>query len=342
AIGDMIKRVNEYAWQLNPLIKQVTIGYGDSQKEMLLANVKGRFVHRNSGRKRFFVKIVVKRNSDIETAMATLGDTQTSFLWTEKLLMEKVDKAVENAINLLDAKDAPSGPMNVILSGTAGGTMVHEACGHGLEADHIEKGLSVYKDKLGQMVASPKITVIDDATIPNKYGSYEVDDEGEVGRKNILIRNGILEQYMFDIRTAQKMGKKSTGNGRRESYRFSPQVRMSNTYIAPGNDEPQAILADTKKGLFVKTMGGGQVNTNNGDFVFEVSEGYLIENGALTYPVKNATLIGNGPKTLGSVFALGSDLGFAIGTCGKGGQSVPVGDAQPTLGLSEVVVGGTQ
>ncbi|MBQ2764754.1 MAG: TldD/PmbA family protein, partial [Firmicutes bacterium] len=157
---------------------------------------------------------------------------------------------------------------------------------------------------------------------------------------NVLIENGVLKDYMYDIRSARRVGTSSTGNGRRENYCYAPQVRMTNTFIAPGNDDPKAIIADVKKGFFVKKMGGGQVNTISGDFVFEVSEGWLIENGELTVPVKNASLIGNGPKTLSSVYAVGNDLGFAIGTCGKGGQSAPVSDAQPTLGISELVVGG--
>lgn len=218
--------------------------------------------------------------------------------------------------------------------------MVHEACGHGLEGDSVSRGLSVYKDKKGQQVASEKVTVIDDATLPDYYGSHVYDDEGNPGQRNVLIENGVLKDYMYDIRSARRVGTKSTGNGRRESYRYAPQVRMTNTFIAPGKDAPEEIIADMKNGFFVRKMGGGQVNTISGDFVFEVSEGWLIENGELTVPVKNASLIGNGPKTLSSVYAVGNDLGFAIGTCGKGGQSAPVSDAQPTLGVSELVIGG--
>jgi len=240
----------------------------------------------------------------------------------------------------LSAKEAPSGTMPVIMSSEAGGTMVHEACGHGLEGDSVSKGLSVYKDKKGQKVASDNVTVIDDATLPHYYGSHIYDDEGNKGQRNVLIENGVLKDYMYDIRSARRVGTSSTGNGRRENYCYAPQVRMTNTFIAAGKDDPKAIIADVKKGFFVKKMGGGQVNTISGDFVFEVSEGWLIENGELTVPVKNASLIGNGPKTLSSVYAVGNDLGFAIGTCGKGGQSAPVSDAQPTLGISELVVGG--
>ncbi len=341
ALGQTMRQVNEYGRSLAPEIKQVVLSCSLGRKNTLIGNSQGRFVMNSHRRQRFFVKVIGEKDGQLQTAIATLGDTCTTTPWDAPTLEAKVAEAANRVLLLLGAKPAPSGPMTVILSSTAGGTMVHEACGHGLEGDHIAKGLSVYGGKLGKTVASPKITVIDDATLAGKYGSYTLDDEGEPGRKNVLIEGGVLRQYMYDIRSARLAGCESTGNGRRESYRCVPQVRMSNTYIAPGQDQPEAILADTHRGLFVKKMGGGQVNTANGDFVFEVSEGYIIENGKLTYPVKNATLIGNGPKVLNSVFAVGSDLGFAIGTCGKGGQSVPVGDAQPTLGLTDVIVGGT-
>ena len=341
-IGNLMQKVNAFAWDQSPLIEQVTLGYGDVRKELMIANTEGVFATDCRNRKRFFVRLIAKKGNIVQTALSTLGDIHPVFQWDEKMLCEKTEETVCRVLRLLDARPAPSGPMTVVMSSEAGGTMVHEACGHGLEADHVEKGLSVYKNRLGQQVASHKISVVDDATLEGHYGSFAFDDEGADGRKNILIQDGVLTSYMYDYRTAKKYGKTTTGNGRRESYRYTPQVRMSNTYILPGKDRPGDILSDTKQGLFVKKMGGGQVNTTNVDFVFEVSEGYLIENGELTYPVRNATLTGNGPKTLSSVFAVGDDLGFAIGTCGKGGQSVPVGDAQPTLGLSDVIVGGTE
>ena len=273
-IGEIIRFVNNEAWQISDKIQQISIAYGDNRKDVLMASTAGTLVRQQGMRKRFFVQIIAAEKGD------------------------------------------------------------------GLEGDSVSKGLSVYKDQKGKLVASEKITVIDDATLPHHYGSFAFDDEGQKGRRNVLIENGILKDYMYDIRSARRVGTASTGNGRRESYCYAPQVRMSNTFIAPGQDDPASVIADIKKGFFVKKMGGGQVNTISGDFVFEVSEGYLIENGELTDAVKNASLIGNGPKTLSSVFAVGNDLGFAIGTCGKGGQSVPVGDAQPTIGISELVVGG--
>lgn len=340
-VGETLMALNEFARSQSPLVRQVTLGYGEGKKQRLIANSRGVYTEDSGMRKRFFIKVVGEKDGELQTAISTLGDTDFLYQWDNALLQKKTEEAVARVLRLLSAKEAPCGEMTVILSSEAGGTMVHEACGHGLEADHIEQGLSVYKDKIGKKVAAENITVIDDATLKNKYGSFAVDDEGVEGQRNVLIEDGVLKSYLFDIRTAEKMAKTSTGSGRRESYHYTPQVRMSNTYLASGKDEPEGILADTKKGLFVKKMGGGQVNTTNGDFVFEVSEGYLIENGKLSYPIKNATLIGNGPKVLSSIFAVGNDLGFAIGTCGKGGQSVSVGDAQPTLGLKEVIVGGT-
>lgn len=218
--------------------------------------------------------------------------------------------------------------------------MVHEACGHGLEADLVQKGLSVYQNKLGQKVAADGVSVIDDGTLPSRNGSYHFDDEGCPAQRTVLIENGILKAYMNDRMTAMRQGTSPTGNGRRESYQYRPVPRMSNTYIAPGQDDPEDIIRDTQRGLLVKRMGGGQVNTTNGDFVFDVQEGYLIENGKISSPVRGATLTGNGPQVLMDIDRVGNDLGFGLGMCGKDGQSVPVGDAQPTIRIKSLTVGG--
>jgi TldD protein len=231
--------------------------------------------------------------------------------------------------------------MPVVMSSEAGGTMVHEACGHGLEADLVQKGLSVYKNKLGQKVAADCVSVIDDATLADKYGSYYFDDEGSRGQRTVLIENGILKTYLYDWLSARKDGVASSGNGRRESYQHKPVVRMSNTLIAPGQDDPEEIISSTPHGLLVKKMGGGQVNTTNGDFVFDVQEGYLIQDGRIKHPVRGATLIGNGPWVLSNIDRVGHDLGFSLGVCGKDGQGVPVADAQPTIRIKELTVGGT-
>ncbi|HIP86457.1 MAG TPA: TldD/PmbA family protein, partial [Aquifex sp.] len=251
--------------------------------------------------------------------------------------------ATQRALLLTKAKPAPAGEFTVVMDSKAGGTMIHEAVGHGLEADLVQKGVSVYeKSKLGKKVASPLVTVIDDATIPHHNGSFFVDDEGVPAQRKVLIENGILVGYMYDRLSAFKDGVESTGNGRRESYKHIPLVRMTNTFIAPGKDNPEDIIADTKRGIYIVKMGGGEVNTTTGDFVFEVSQAYLIENGKITYPIKGAVLIGNGPKALQNIDAVGRDLGWAIGTCGKNGQGVPVTDGQPTIRIKNLTLGGTQ
>jgi TldD protein len=230
--------------------------------------------------------------------------------------------------------------MPVVLSSEAGGTMIHEAVGHGLEADLASKKLSVYSGRLGEKVASELITVLDDSTIPNKRGSFIFDDEGTPSQKTLLVDKGVLVNYMYDNLSAMREGKESTGNGRRESYRQKPIPRMTNTLIAPGKSDPEEIVSSVDKGLLVKKMGGGQVNTVNGQFVFEVSEGYLIEGGEVKKPVRGAILTGSGPQVLMEIDMVGSDLGYAIGTCGKDGQGVPVSDAQPTLRIPNITVGG--
>ncbi|HEX2967092.1 MAG TPA: TldD/PmbA family protein [Syntrophorhabdaceae bacterium] len=232
------------------------------------------------------------------------------------------------------------GMKTVVLASEAGGTMIHEAIGHGLEADLALEGLSCYKGMLGKKIASDLICVADDATLPHRRGTYAFDDEGVPGEKTTLVQNGILQSYLFDRFHALKYGEKSTGNGRRESFRYKPIPRMSNTMILPGKDDPAEILASVDDGVFVLKMGGGQVDTVKGDFVFEISEGYMIEKGSVGPMIKNATMMGNGLKVLQQIDMVGSDLGFGIGTCGKDGQGVPIADAQPTLRMHEIIVGG--
>jgi TldD protein len=242
---------------------------------------------------------------------------------------------------MLEADKAPTGVMPVVISSEAGGTMIHEAVGHGLEADLVQKGLSKFAGRLGQRVGSPMVTVVDDATIPHKRGSFAIDDEGTPASRTMLIEDGILRGFLHDLMSSKKDGSTPTGNGRRESFRHRPIPRMTNTMIVPGTSDPHDIIAGTKRGLFVRKMGGGQVNTVNGDFMFEVSEGYLIRDGKVGPAVRGAALVGNGPDVILKIDMVGTDHGFAIGTCGKDGQGVPVSDAQPTLRIRELTVGGT-
>ncbi len=332
---------NEAARGLGPDIKQVTVGVADIERKVLIANSDGDWVEDETARVRFAVNVVAARDGVIQTGYEALGAVKGWELLEEQSGAELARKAAARALLMLDAKPCPAGRMTVVMSSEAGGTMVHEACGHGLEADLVQKGLSVYRGKLGQRVASECVSVIDDATLPGNYGSFSFDDEGVKGARKVLIDRGILVGYMYDRLTARKENRQSTGNGRRESYQHKPIPRMTNTFIAPGRDDPESIIRNTARGLFVRKMGGGQVNTTNGDFVFEVQEGYIIENGEIKHPVRGATLIGNGPEVLNNIDMVGSDLGFAIGQCGKDGQGVPVSDAQPTIRIRELTVGGT-
>ncbi|HEX2658131.1 MAG TPA: metallopeptidase TldD-related protein, partial [Polyangia bacterium] len=253
-------------------------------------------------------------------------------------------EAARLAIGMLHAVEAPAGPMEVVLGAGESGILLHEAVGHGLEADFNRKKTSNYTDQLGQAVASPLCTVIDDGTVGHARGSINVDDEGNPGRRNVLIENGILVGYMQDRLSAQHFGIAPSGNGRRQSFRHEPLPRMTNTFLAAGQDDPEDIIRSVKRGVYAKHFSGGQVNISNGDFVFSLTESYLIEDGKVTAPLKGVNLIGNGPDVLRKVTMLGNDFRLSDGTwtCGKDGQSVPVGIGTPTLKISEITVGGTR
>ncbi|MDD2496669.1 MAG: TldD/PmbA family protein [Desulfitobacteriaceae bacterium] len=338
---EQVKRANSAARRVNEQVKQVSVGYGDVIQDVIIANSDGTFVEDRRIRTRFVVNAVASQNGIFQTGFESLGGAQGFEIFRKNSVEDLGENAAKRALMLLDADPAPAGKMAVVMAGEAGGTMVHEACGHGLEADLVQKKLSVYAGKKGKQVADSMITVIDDATIKGKYGTFRFDDEGQAGKRKVLIDSGILKEYMYDSFTGKKEKKESTGNGRRESFRDKPIPRMTNTYIASGKDDPEKIIQETKQGLLVKKMGGGQVNTTNGDFVFDVAEGYIIKDGVVLKPVRGATITGNGPTTLNMVDRVGSDLGFAIGTCGKDGQGVPVSDAQPTIRIKELIVGGT-
>ena len=339
---ELLLRANEEARSHGDRIKQVTVVLRDSIQEVTIVNTNGDIVEDVRPRVVFYTLVVASDGRVLQTGYEPVGHLGDYSLF-EKYPPEKIAKlAAERALKMLKAKPAPAGKFTVVISSKAGGTMIHEAVGHGLEADLANQGLSVYSGKIGQKVASELITVIDDGTMPEKYGSSGYDDEGVPTQKNILIENGILRGFMCDLTEAMKSGEFSTGNGRRQSYMHVPIPRMTNTYIAPGDTDPEEIIRDTKNGILVVKMGGGQVNTVNGDFIFEVSEGYLIENGEVTEPIRGVSLIGNGPKVLQQIDAVGNDLGFAIGTCGKDGQGVPVSDGLPTIRIPEITVGGTK
>jgi TldD protein len=250
--------------------------------------------------------------------------------------------AARRAVTLLDAVPAPTGKIPVVLRRGAGGVLFHEACGHGLEADHILKDASVFKGRVGEQVASPGVTLVDDGTYGREWGTLRIDDEGAPTQRNVLIEDGVLTDYMYDFLRSRKEGRARSGNGRRESYQHLPMVRMTNTYVLAGNDDPADIVSSTEHGVFVKALGGGQVNPATGDFVFGMTEAYLIENGQITDPLREGNLIGNGPQVLSLIDAVGRDFAMGPpGMCGKDGQGVPVGDGVPTLRVTALTVGGT-
>ena len=338
----VVKRANEAARRLNPHVQQVKVLYRDVQQKLSISNSEALFIEGERVGTILSVQVVSSKGDLLQTGYEPVGGTMGFELFDLHPPEEVAEVATKRSLLMLSARKAPMGRMAVVLSSEAGGTMIHEAIGHGLEADLAQQGLSVYSKKIGEKIASSLITVADDPTLPQKRGSYAFDDEGVPSRRTLLVEDGILKGYLYDRLTALEEGVESSGNGRRESYQHKPIPRMSNTMILPGKMRPEEIVRSVEKGLFVKKMGGGQVNTVNGDFIFEVNEGYLIEKGSVGEPVRGATLIGNGPQVLKEIDMVGSDLGFGIGTCGKDGQGVPVADAQPTLRIPELVVGGQE
>lgn len=336
----LVRRADTAARRLDERVRQVMVVYRDGRVRTQVANSLGEFIETGRTGTVFLAQVVAAQGDVIQTGYEPVGGFRGYELFDESSPEEVALSAARRALKMLTARKAPAGMMPVVISSEAGGTMVHEAIGHGLEADLVQAGMSMYAGKIGTQVASPLVTVIDDSTIPHARGSYSFDDEGVPARRTVLVENGVLKGYLYDRLSAMKDGCNSTGNGRRESYHARPIVRMTNTLIAPGDESPESIVRDVERGLFVRKMGGGQVNTVTGDFVFEVSDGYLIENGAVAEPVRGATLTGNGPDVLKKVTKIGSDLGFGIGTCGKDGQGAPVSDAQPTLLISGITVGG--
>jgi len=337
---DLVTQANRAIRGLDQRISQSMITYRETYQDVCIGTSEGRLAEDSRLYTLAIVHVVASEGDVIQTAYEPVGGLIGFELFDDHPLEEVGLRAAKRALMMLQAPRAPGGRMPVVISSEAGGTMIHEAIGHGLEADLVQQGLSVYAGRIGERVASPLITIIDDSTLVNKRGSFCFDDEGTDSQRTILVERGVLKGYMYDRFTAMKDGLQSTGNGRRESYRHRPIPRMTNTFILPGRHNPSEIIRTVNRGLLVKKMGGGQVNTVTGEFVFEVSEGYLIEDGMVAEAVRGATLIGNGPEVLRTIDMVGDDLGFSIGTCGKDGQGVPVSDAMPTVRLSEMVVGG--
>ena len=341
----LLERVEAEARRQDPRVKQVMASLSGVQEAVLVVRSDGVMAADVRPLVRLNVSVIVEDNGRREQGSAGGGGRMSyEYFVKEDLALSFAREAVRQALVNLEAGPAPAGSMQVVLGPGWPGILLHEAIGHGLEGDFNRKGTSAFAGRVGEKVASPLCTVVDDGTLPNRRGSLSIDDEGNPTQKTVLIENGVLKGYMQDTLNARLMGVAPTGNGRRESYAHLPMPRMTNTYMLAGPHDPAEIVASVKKGLYAVNFGGGQVDITSGKFVFSASEAYLIEDGKITRPVKGATLIGNGPDVLTRVSMVGNDLQLdtGVGTCGKEGQSVPVGVGQPTLRIDGLTVGGTK
>ena len=337
---ELLLHADDVARSEGSSITQVQVALGDSSRHFVVANSDGVFAADHQVRTRFNVSCVATGDTGMQTGYRPIAGTRGFELLSPDAVTEAARGAARQAITKLDARPAPSGDLPVVLAGGSGGILFHEACGHGLEADAIVKHASVFAGKVGQRVASPLVTLVDDGTVAGEWGYLAIDDEGRPGSRNVLIENGVLTDYMWDYLRARKEGRVSSGNGRRQSYQYLPMVRMTNTYLLEGEDDAAEIIAQTPKGVYVAQLGGGQVNTATGDFVFGMTAAFMIEDGRITAPLRDCNLIGNGPDILQRVDAVANDFSMTPGTCGKDGQSVPVGTGQATMRLTGVTIGG--
>jgi len=340
----LVSEIDRGTRKLDQRIEQVIVSLTSCQDLVLIAAADGTLAADVRPLVRLNVSVIVEDNGRREQGYAGGGArADLRYFLNNDLAMDLAREAVRQAVVLLDAAPAPAGTMPVVLGNGWPGILLHEAVGHGLEGDFNRKGTSAFTGRVGQQVASPLCTIVDDGTIQNRRGSLAVDDEGTPGKYNVLIEKGILKGYMQDKLNARLMGVAPTGNGRRESFAHIPMPRMTNTFMLAGPHNPQEIIESVDKGLFAPSFSGGQVDITSGKFVFSANEAYLIEKGKVTTPVKGAMLIGDGPEVLGRISMVGDDLELdrGVGTCGKDGQSVPVGVGQPTLRIDELTVGGT-
>jgi TldD protein len=339
----LLERVERYARSLDPRVTQVMAHLGGEYEVVLVTRHDGMIVADVRPLVRMSVQVIAEQDGRREQGSSGGGGRFDYGYFTDVVIEDYARKAVHQAVTNLAARPAPAGTMTVVLGPGWPGVLLHEAVGHGLEGDFNRKGSSAFSGRIGERVAAPGVTVIDDGTLEKRRGSLNVDDEGNPTQRNVLIEDGVLRSYLQDSLNARLMKVAVTGNGRRESYAHIPMPRMTNTYMLNGSHDPQEILASVKNGLYAVNFGGGQVDITSGKFVFSAAEAYLIENGKVTQPVKGATLIGNGPDVLTRVSMIGHDMALdtGVGTCGKEGQSVPVGVGQPTLRVDGLTVGGT-
>lgn len=341
----LVRRAHEAAEAYDKRIVQVSAAWADHSRHVAVANTGGRYAEDVQDLCRLHVSVVAEGKRGERRTGFYGGGGRVGIGHFDTFRPEDVAaEAARQAIATLGAVEVPAGPQTVVLAPGWSGILLHEAVGHGLEADFIRKGTSLYAGKIGERVASEKVTVIDDGTWAGARGTINVDDEGVPAERKVLIENGILRGYLFDQLNAKLMKERSTGSGRRQSFKHYPMPRMTNTHLAPGDSAPEEILASVERGLYCKAFGGGEVDITNGNFVFDVSEAYLIEKGKIGPPVKNATLIGVGPDVLRNVSMVGCDPtpDPGMGTCGKDGQSVPVGVGLPTVRIDDLTVGGTK
>ena len=339
----LLEKVEQRARAKDPRVAQVMAGLASEYDVVLVARADGTLAADVRPLVRLSVTVIAQQGQRREVGSAGGGGRFGLAYFDDVQIAQYVDEAVQAALTNLQARPAPAGEMTVVLGPGWPGVLLHEAVGHGLEGDFNRKGSSAFSGRIGERVAARGVTVLDDGTMAERRGSLNVDDEGRATQKNVLIEDGILKGYLQDALNARLMGVAATGNGRRESYAHIPMPRMTNTYMLAGDKDPQEIVASIKKGLYATNFGGGQVDITSGKFVFSASEAYWVENGKILYPVKGATIVGSGPESLKKVRMIGSDLRLdsGVGTCGKEGQSVPVGVGQPTLRIDGLTVGGT-
>ena len=338
---EWLREADEAARAVDPTVRQVLVVYGESRQHVLIANSLGDWIEEVRPRIRLFAQVVAVRDGAMQTGFEGPGALAGPEFLERRPPSETGEVAARMAVAMLDGRPAPAATMPVVLAPGGGGILFHEACGHGLEADLVQHDASIFRGRLGETLASPLVTGVDDGTVPGEWGTNAFDDEATPTHRTVLFNGGELVGLMYDRLRADLDGVPSTGNGRRQSYAHLPIPRMTNSSILAGDAKPDDVIADTERGLYAKALGGGQVNPSTGDFVFGVAEGYMIENGSIAGAVRGANLIGNGPQILAGIDAVADDFGVRHGICGKEGQGVPVSNGSPTLRIADMTIGGT-
>ena len=339
---EIMRRAYDTAFNYSDLITQATISYTDYAQDIMVANSEGLWREDRRVRSRLGISSVASKNGEMQSGFFGPGASMGYEFFENLDIDYYARESARIAVTMVNSKYSPSGRMPVIIDNGFGGVIFHEACGHGLEATSVAKGLSVFAGKVGHQIASPLVTAIDDGSIPGEWGSFNIDDEGTKSQRNVLIENGILRGYMVDKLNARRMNMDVTGSGRRQSYRYAPTSRMTNTFIDNGKSTPEEIISNTEKGIYAKYMGGGSVNPSTGEFNFAVMEGYIVENGKIKEPVRGATLIGKGTDVLNKIDMVGNNLRQGQGMCGSVSGSIPTNVGQPMIRVSEITVGGRE